>query len=91
MIDFEKYSDEKICVTIPVTLPEANNNVKVFMKRTDLIHPVISGNKWYKMKYNIIEMQKQGFDTLLTLEALTQIIFMLQLMLENYSGLKLLD
>jgi len=66
MIDFEKYSDEKICVTIPVTLPEANNNVKVFMKRTDLIHPVISGNKWYKMKYNIIKMQKQGFDTLLT-------------------------
>ncbi|NOX66646.1 MAG: 1-aminocyclopropane-1-carboxylate deaminase/D-cysteine desulfhydrase [Chlorobi bacterium] len=36
------------------------------MKRTDLVHPVISGNKWYKMKYNIVEMQKQGFDTLLT-------------------------
>ena len=66
MIDFEKYSNEEVCVTIPVILPDGNNDVNVFMKRTDLIHPIISGNKWYKMKYNIIEMQKQGIDTLLT-------------------------
>ncbi|VAX19086.1 pyridoxal phosphate-dependent deaminase, putative [hydrothermal vent metagenome] len=66
MIDFEKYSDEKSCVTTLVTLPGGNNGVNVLMKRTDLVHPVISGNKWYKMKYNIVEMQKQGIDTLLT-------------------------
>jgi len=66
LIDFEKYSDEESCVTIPVILPDGNNDVNVFMKRTDLIHPIISGNKWYKMKYNIIEMQKQGINTLLT-------------------------
>jgi len=66
LIDFEKYSNEEVCVTIPVILPDGNNDVNVFMKRTDLIHPIISGNKWYKMKYNIIEMQKQGIDTLLT-------------------------
>ena len=30
------------------------------------IHPTISGNKWYKLKYNVIEAQKQGFNTLLS-------------------------
>jgi 1-aminocyclopropane-1-carboxylate deaminase len=30
------------------------------------IHPVLSGNKWYKLKYNLIEAQKQGFDSLLS-------------------------
>lgn len=66
MVDFKNYSDEKACVTIPVILPGGSNEVNIFMKRTDLINPVISGNKWYKMKYNIIEMKKQGIDTLLT-------------------------
>jgi len=66
MIDFENYVDEKACITVPVTLPGVSNNVNLFMKRTDLVHPVISGNKWYKMKYNIVEMKKLGLDTLLT-------------------------
>ncbi len=29
------------------------HNVKVQVKRDDLIHPIISGNKWRKLKYNI--------------------------------------
>jgi len=66
MIDFKNYVDEKACITVPVTLPGVSNNVNLFMKRTDLVHPVISGNKWYKMKYNIVEMKNLGFDTLLT-------------------------
>ncbi len=66
MIDFKNYVDEKACITVPVTLPGVSNNVNLFMKRTDLVHPVISGNKWYKMKYNIVEMKKLGLDTLLT-------------------------
>ncbi len=28
-------------------------NTRVFVKRDDLIHPMISGNKWRKLKYNI--------------------------------------
>ncbi|MFY0591634.1 1-aminocyclopropane-1-carboxylate deaminase/D-cysteine desulfhydrase [Roseivirga sp.] len=40
--------------------------VKVFIKREDLIHPVVSGNKWRKLKYNLLEAKKQGHDTLLT-------------------------
>ena len=30
-------------------------NKHVFVKRDDLIHPVVSGNKWRKLKYNIKE------------------------------------
>ena len=40
--------------------------VQLFIKREDLIHPFISGNKFRKLKYNLIEAQKQGQDTLLT-------------------------
>lgn len=40
--------------------------IKLFIKRTDQTHQYISGNKWYKLKYNLIEAKKQGFKTLLT-------------------------
>ena len=32
----------------------------------DKIHPIISGNKWYKLKYNLIEAEKQGYNSLLS-------------------------
>lgn len=38
----------------------------MFIKREDLNHPQISGNKWYKLKYNIEEARNQGKDKLLT-------------------------
>jgi 1-aminocyclopropane-1-carboxylate deaminase len=41
-------------------------NIKLTFKREDLLHPHISGNKWRKLKYNLIEAKKQGYDTLLT-------------------------
>ena len=66
MIDFENYGDEAAGVIVPVTLPGIGSKVNVFMKRIDLVHPVISGNKWYKMKYNIVEMQNLGLNTMLT-------------------------
>ncbi|MGB6154130.1 MAG: pyridoxal-phosphate dependent enzyme [Pricia sp.] len=40
--------------------------VSLSIKREDLIHPLISGNKYRKLKYNLIEAKKQGFDTILT-------------------------
>ena len=40
--------------------------IELFIKRDDLIHPVISGNKWRKLKYNLLEMQKEGLNRLLT-------------------------
>lgn len=40
--------------------------VDLFLKREDNIHPFISGNKYRKLKYNIEEAKRLGFETLLT-------------------------
>ena len=40
--------------------------VKLSMKREDEIHPFISGNKYRKLKYNLIKAKDQGFKTLLS-------------------------
>lgn len=40
--------------------------IQVSVKREDLIHPVVSGNKYRKLKYNLIEAQSQNHHTLLT-------------------------
>lgn len=66
MFDFEKYITEDDAILIKVVFPHFISDVIVYMKRLDLVHPVISGNKWFKMKYNIAEMLEQGRDTLLT-------------------------
>ena len=40
--------------------------VTVYLKREDLLHPTISGNKWRKLKYNLLAAKEQGKGTLLT-------------------------
>ncbi|MEA5259497.1 pyridoxal-phosphate dependent enzyme [Arcicella aquatica] len=40
--------------------------VKLYLKRDDLIHPEVTGNKWRKLKFNLIEAKLQGFNQLLT-------------------------
>ncbi|QQS38250.1 MAG: 1-aminocyclopropane-1-carboxylate deaminase/D-cysteine desulfhydrase [Ignavibacteriales bacterium] len=40
--------------------------VNLFIKRIDLIHPYISGNKWFKLKYNLIEALNKNIGTLLS-------------------------
>ncbi len=40
--------------------------VKVLVKREDLNHPLVSGNKWWKLKFNLEEAQRQKQKTLLT-------------------------
>ena len=43
-----------------------DKQITLFLKREDLIHPYISGNKYRKLKYNLLEAEKQGFETVLT-------------------------
>jgi 1-aminocyclopropane-1-carboxylate deaminase/D-cysteine desulfhydrase-like pyridoxal-dependent ACC family enzyme len=38
----------------------------LYIKREELIHPYIFGNKWYKLKYNLIEAGRQNKKSLLT-------------------------
>ena len=40
--------------------------IDVWLKREDLIHPDVPGNKWRKLKYNLAEAAKRGDRTLLT-------------------------
>jgi len=40
--------------------------VRLFIKRDDLIHPSVSGNKWRKLKYNLQEAAALQQSTLLT-------------------------
>ena len=40
--------------------------IRLLIKREDLIDPHISGNKWFKLKYNLIEAKKLGHTKLLT-------------------------
>jgi 1-aminocyclopropane-1-carboxylate deaminase len=43
-----------------------NNGITFYIKRDDLIHSEISGNKWRKLKYNLQEARAQKKDTILT-------------------------
>jgi len=40
-------------IKIPITEIPLEKNVRLFLKREDLIHPQISGNKYWKLFYNI--------------------------------------
>lgn len=43
-----------------------NQGIRLYIKRDDLIHPIISGNKWRKLKYNIADFQQSHKPQLLT-------------------------
>lgn len=58
-----KFKIENI-VNQQIKLP--GKDVELFMKREDEIHPFVSGNKYRKLKYNLIEAENCGHITLLT-------------------------
>ncbi|MDN5642913.1 MAG: pyridoxal-phosphate dependent enzyme [Acinetobacter sp.] len=54
---------------IAQTIPYQQITVEGFeisIKRLDLVHPQISGNKFFKLKYNLLAAQQQGCKKLLT-------------------------
>lgn len=54
-----KSSNQKIPIHFP-------NGIELFIKREDLLHPIISGNKFRKLKYNLAEAKRLGYKKLLT-------------------------
>lgn len=42
------------------------NSISVTIKRDDLLHPVVSGNKFRKLKYNLLQAKCENKKTLLT-------------------------
>lgn len=51
--------NQKINIDLPY-------GIELFIKREDLLHPIISGNKFRKLKYNIQEAKRMGSSILLT-------------------------
>ncbi|MBZ9730820.1 pyridoxal-phosphate dependent enzyme [Salegentibacter sp. JZCK2] len=45
---------------------EFSDGISLYLKREDLLHPEVSGNKFRKLKYNIAEALEQNRETLLT-------------------------
>ena len=50
-------------ITAPVFV---QRGIRLLVKRDDRVHPVISGNKWRKLKYNLLEARRLGYSRLLT-------------------------
>ena len=57
-----QFSDQ----TVPYQSIALAADLELQIKRLDLIHPLISGNKFYKLKDNIRNAQQQGYQQLLT-------------------------
>lgn len=43
-----------------------NLGVELFILRLDIMHPQINGNKWFKLKYNLLEAKEKKYSTILT-------------------------
>ena len=67
---------DSILQSLPLKLPSplqelehelfSQKSLRVFVKRDDLIHPLLSGNKWRKLKFNLYEAERHGKQTLLS-------------------------
>ncbi|MCH7315236.1 pyridoxal-phosphate dependent enzyme [Acinetobacter sp. ANC 3882] len=57
---------DHIAFSPPYQTLELSTSVQLTIKRLDLIHPQISGNKFFKLKYNLLAAQQQGFTQVLT-------------------------
>ena len=49
-----------------VYTPKGHAPITITIKRDDLLHEYVSGNKYRKLKYNLEEAKRLGYDTLLT-------------------------
>ncbi len=57
-MNVSKSENQKIQITHP--------NISLYIKREDLLHPIISGNKFRKLKYNLAQAKNEGKKGLLT-------------------------
>ncbi|MFF0144450.1 1-aminocyclopropane-1-carboxylate deaminase [Amycolatopsis sulphurea] len=62
----------RLALAVPSPLVELRDDrltpdgIRLYLKRDDLIHPEIPGNKWRKLKYNLAVARAQGHSRLLT-------------------------
>ena len=62
--------EDKLNIPSPVTRINhpltRNHKVQLLIKRDDLIHPLLSGNKWRKLKHNLLHFQKMKPDRIIS-------------------------
>jgi len=63
MLDFNQ---SKISENQKINFNLFGKCIEVYVKREDLLHPSVSGNKWRKLKYNLIRAKKENHTTILT-------------------------
>lgn len=51
---------------LPLNRLSSDTGLSVDVMRLDQLHPVVSGNKWFKLKYNLQEAIDQGFKSVLS-------------------------
>ena len=65
ILHFEKkFSNTPVTQILAPFIEQAG--IQLLIKREDLIHPEIAGNKWRKLKYNLIKAREKRINTLLT-------------------------
>ena len=60
---FEEVNPESVPTEF---VTEFSENIELWIKREDLLHPEVSGNKFRKLKYNLLQAKNEGFETILT-------------------------
>lgn len=66
-MNIENYIDTEKSILQEINLPSLRRReIKVFIKRDDLLHHAMSGNKWRKLKYNLIEAKRAGHSQIIT-------------------------
>jgi len=63
MLDFNQNKTSK---SQEIKFDLFGENIKVYVKREDLLDPFVSGNKWRKLKYNLIQAKKENHTSVLT-------------------------
>jgi 1-aminocyclopropane-1-carboxylate deaminase len=53
-------------IITPLEYCDTLHEVEVYIKRDDLTHPEIMGNKWRKLKYNFLEYEKGNFEAIIS-------------------------
>ena len=50
----------------PVSSFYQEHGISISMLRLDRVHPVVSGNKWFKLRYNLAAATEQGYQQVIT-------------------------
>ncbi|MBP6456204.1 MAG: pyridoxal-phosphate dependent enzyme [Chitinophagaceae bacterium] len=62
-INFLENDDIKIT---SISLSNSKKNIDIDILRLDKIHETISGNKWFKLKYNLLEAKNQNVECIIS-------------------------